>query len=122
MIVLPEERRPYMPSHKLIQIVAAESTPEKDAAFDKWYTNTHIPTLFQFEGVKQVSRYKRKGDDKQLCKYMTIYEFDNEKDLEAFPKSQAFAEAIKDFDTNNDRVGFTSRWFGVYECTKTWEK
>jgi hypothetical protein len=112
----------HMPSHKLIQIVAAESTPEKDAAFDKWYTQVHIPTLFQFKGVKKIGRYRRKGDDKQLCKYMTIYEFDNEEDLAAFPKSQAFAEAIKDFDDNKDRVGFTSRWFGVYECTKTWEK
>jgi len=111
-----------MPKHKLIQIVAADSTPEKDAAFEKWYTQVHIPTLFQFEGVKQVSRYRRKGEDKQLSKYMTIYEFDTEEDLAAFPGSPAFTEAIKDFEANKDRVGFTSRWFGVYECTQTWEK
>jgi heme-degrading monooxygenase HmoA len=111
-----------MPSHKLIQIVAAESTPEKDAKFEKWYTQVHIPTLFQYEGVKQVNRYRRKGDDKQLSKYMTIYEFDTEEAMAAFPKSPAFAEAIKDYEANKDTVGFTPRWVGVYECTKVWER
>jgi hypothetical protein len=122
MMFLPEGRRHEMANHKLIQIVAAESTPEKDAAFEKWYTEVHIPTLFKFKGVKQIKRFQRKGDDKQLSKYMTIYEFDTEEDLAAFPGSPAFAEAIKDFETNKDRVGFTSRWFGVYECTRTWQK
>jgi hypothetical protein len=122
MIILLIGRRHEMPKHKLIQIVAADSTPEKDAAFEKWYTEVHIPTLFKYKGVKQIRRFQRKGDDKQLSKYMTFYEFDTEEDLAGFAGSPAFAEAIKDFDTNHERVGFTSRWFGVYECTKTWEK
>jgi antibiotic biosynthesis monooxygenase (ABM) superfamily enzyme len=111
-----------MPGHKLIQIVAAESTPEKDAAFEKWYTEVHVPMLFGYEGVKQVSRYRRKGDDKNLSKYMTIYEFDNDKDMAGFTSSPAFAAAIADFEDKKDTVGFTARWVGVYERIKVWEK
>lgn len=111
-----------MPGHKFIQIVAAESTPEKEARFDEWYREVHIPMLFQFEGVKEINRYRLKGEDKQLSKYLTIYEFDNEEDLKAFPASPAFAEAIKDFEAHKEETGFTSRWFAVYEQTKHLER
>ncbi|MGD1118585.1 MAG: DUF4286 family protein [Dehalococcoidales bacterium] len=112
-----------MPSHKLIQIVAAESTPEKDAAFEKWYTGKHIPTFLKFAGLKQVNRYKLKGDISQNCsKYLTIYEFDTEADLAAFPKSPAFAEAVEDFEKMKDKIAFTGKWAAVYELIKTWEK
>jgi hypothetical protein len=111
-----------LPSHKLIQIVAAESTPEKDANFEKWYVEKHIPMLFGFEGVKEVNRYRLKGDDKNCSKYLTMYQFDNEKDLAAFPTSKAFADAIADFEANKEAVGFTSRWFGIYEHIKTWKR
>jgi antibiotic biosynthesis monooxygenase (ABM) superfamily enzyme len=111
-----------MPSHKLIQIVAAESTPEKDAKFEKWYVEVHIPMLFGFEGVKEVNRYHLKGGDQQCSKYLTIYQFDNEKDLEAFPKSPAFAAAVADFEDKKETVGFTSKWFGIYEHIKTWKR
>ena len=111
-----------MPSHKLIQIVAAESTPEKDAKFEKWYIEKHIPMLFGFKGVKEVNRYRLKMDLNGCCKYLTFYEFDNEDDLAAFPKSKAFADAIADFEANKDTVGFTSRWAGVYELDKNWKR
>jgi hypothetical protein len=122
MIFLKIDRRNDMPGHKLVQIVAAESTPEKDAAFEKWYTGVHIPMLFGYEGVKQVTRYRLKGEDKNLCKYLTMYEFDSEEGMAGFIKSPAFTEAIADFENNKDRVGFTSRWVGVYERIKVWNK
>ena len=67
-----------MPNNYLIQIVASESTPEKEAEFDKWYTNVHVPMLFEFEGINQASRYRRKGDNEQCPKYLAIYEFESE--------------------------------------------
>ena len=111
-----------MPSNLLMQIVAAESTPEKDAKFDKWYTEVHVPMLFEFEGVKQASRYRLKGNDKQCSKYLTIYEFENEEALAAFPKSPAFTAAVADYEDKKEAVGFTMRWAGVYERIKSWER
>ena len=65
-----------MPNFKIMQIVASESTPEKEAAFNKWYTEVHVPMLFAYEGVKQASRYQRIGDDEQGTKFLAIYEFE----------------------------------------------
>jgi heme-degrading monooxygenase HmoA len=111
-----------MPSHKIIQIVAAESTPEKDAKFDKWYREVHIPMLFEYEGVKEVNRYRLKGDFKGCSKYLTMYEFDTEEEMAGFAKSPAFAAAVADFEDKKDTVGFISKWFAVYEKIKTWKK
>jgi len=111
-----------VPSHKLIQIVAAESPMEKDAIFDKWYTEVHIPMLFGYEGVKEVNRYRLKSMDMQCSRYLTIYEFDSEEALAAFPKSPAFADAVADFEDKKETVGFTSRWAAVYERTKSWKR
>ena len=112
-----------MPNNKIIQIVAAESsTPEKDAKFAKWYTEKHVPMLFGYEGVKQASRYKLKGDDKNCSKYLTFYEFETEDALKEFPKSKAFAAAIEDFEAMKDELGFNMRWAGVYELIKSWKR
>lgn len=111
-----------MPSHKLIQIVASESTPEKEAKFNKWYTEVHVPMFFEYKGLKQVTRYQLKGEDKNCAKFLSIYEFDTEEALADFPKSQAFAKAVVDFEDKKETVGFTPRWAGVYERIKTWER
>jgi hypothetical protein len=52
-----------VPSHKIIQIVAAESHQDKDAIFNKWYKEAHIPMLFRYQGVKGINRYRLKRDD-----------------------------------------------------------
>ena len=111
-----------MPSHKIIQIVASVSTPEKEVAFNKWYTEVHVPMLFAYEGVKQASRYQRIGEDEQGAKFLAIYEFESKEAMEAFPKSDAFADAIEDFENNKEAVGFTAKWVASYELLKSYEK
>jgi antibiotic biosynthesis monooxygenase (ABM) superfamily enzyme len=111
-----------MPDNCLIQIVAAESTPEKDAAFEKWYTEKHVPMLFGFPGVKKAGRYRLQGENSKCSRYLTFYEFQNEADLAAFPKSPAFAAAIADFEKMKDQLGFTMKWAGVYELIRSWER
>ena len=105
-----------MPNHKLMQIVASESTPEKEENFSRWYSEIHLPMLFGYNGVKRASRYKLVGDDVQNnAKFLAIYEFDTKEELEAFPESPAFKDAIDDFDTNHEALGFKMRWVAVYE-------
>ena len=111
-----------MPNHKIIQIVASESTPEKEAAFNKWYSEVHVPMLFAYEGVKQASRYQRIGDDEQGAKFLAIYEFETKEDMDAFPESVAFADAIEDFENNKEALGFTMKWAASYELLKSYEK
>ena len=111
-----------MPTNKIIQIVASESTPEKEAKFNKWYTEVHIPMLMGYKGVKQASRYQRIGNDELGAKFLAIYEFETKEKMEAFPESDAFSDAIADFEANKERVGFTMKWVASYELIKSYEK
>ena len=112
-----------MPAHKIMQIVASESTPEKENKFSKWYSDVHLPMLFGYEGVKRTSRYKLIGDDdKNNAKFLAIYEFDSRKDMEAFPESPAFKDAIKDFDENHKALGFKMKWVAAYELISELER
>lgn len=111
-----------MPNNKVIQIVASESTPEKEAEFNKWYTEVHVPMLIGYKGVKQASRYQRIGDDEQGAKFLAIYEFESKEAMEAFPRSDAFASAIEDFENNKEALGFKMKWAASYELIRSYEK
>ena len=112
-----------MPAHKIMQIVASESTPEKEKDFSKWYSDIHLPMLFGYEGVKRASRYQLIGDDdKNNAKFLAIYEFDSKEDMETFPESQAFKDAIDDFEGNHEALGFKMRWVASYELISELER
>lgn len=111
-----------MPANKIIQIVASESTPEKEAGFNEWYNDIHLPMLFGYKGLKQASRYQRMGDDEQSAKHLAIYEFETKEAMTAFPDSAEFAEAIMDFENNKETVGFTMKWVASYELLKSYER
>ena len=111
-----------MPANKIIQIVASESTPEKEAEFYKWYTDFHIPILMEYEGLKQAGGYQRIGDDELGAKFLAIYEFETREAMDAFPGSDAFKDAIADFEANKERVGFTMKWVASYELVKSYKK
>ncbi len=112
-----------MPAHKIMQIVASESTPEKEEDFSKWYSDVHLPMLFGYEGVKRASRYRLMGDDdKNNAKFLAIYEFDTLEDMEAFPDSPAFRDAVDDFEANHEDLGFKMRWVAAYELISELER
>ncbi|UCD08837.1 MAG: hypothetical protein JSU79_10850 [Dehalococcoidales bacterium] len=111
-----------MASYKIIQIVASQSTPDKEEEFNRWYTDVHVPMFFGFDGLKQAGRYRCIGDAGDNARYLAIYEFEDEEALAAFPKSEAFAEAVKDFEERKEAVGFEIKWAGSYELIKSWSR
>lgn len=111
-----------MASYKIIQIVASQSTPDKEDEFNKWYTNVHVPMFFGFDGLKQAGRYRCIGDPGDNAKYLAIYEFEDEEALAAFPKSEAFADAVKDFEERKETVGFEMKWAASYELIKSYSR
>jgi heme-degrading monooxygenase HmoA len=76
-----------VPENRIIEIVAAESTPEKEAEFNRWYTEEHVPMLMGAKSIKQAARYRRIGDDAGLSKFITVYEFESKEAVEEFHKS-----------------------------------
>ena len=111
-----------MAINKIIQIVASQSTPDKEDEFNRWYTEVHVPMFFGFEGLKQAGRYRCIGDAGDNAKYLAIYEFEDEEALAAFPKSEAFAAAVKDFEERKESVGFEMKWAASYELIKSYSR
>ena len=60
-----------MPENLIIQIVASESTPEKEAEYNKWYTDVHVPMLFEHKGLKKAARYRLMGENNEHAKFCT---------------------------------------------------
>jgi hypothetical protein len=111
-----------MAAHQIIQIVASQSSPEKEKVYNKWYTEVHVPMLFGYKGLKQASRYKLIGDNKNVSRYLAIYEFDDAESMAAFSESKEFAEAVKDFENRKEAVGFDMKWAASYELIKTYNR
>ena len=111
-----------MPDNLIIQIVASESTPEKEAEFNTWYTDVHVPMLFEYKGIKKAARYRLVGGNNEHAKFLAIYEFENEEAQEAFQESPEFAAAIEDFENTKEETGFTMKWAASYRLIKSWER
>ncbi len=108
-----------MAGNAIIQIVASESTPEKEAEFNRWYSEVHLPMFCGYKGLKRASRYRRLGDDNNTARYLAIYEFGTRDALDGFVKCPEFAAAVADFENNKETVGFTMKWAASYEMITT---
>ena len=111
-----------MPENLIIQIVASESTPEKEAEYNKWYTDVHVPMLFEHKGLKKAARYRLMGENNEHAKFLAIYEFESEEAQAAFAASPEFAAAIEDFENMKEEIDFKMKWAASYKLIKLWEK
>ena len=120
------ERKKGGDSH--LFIVATECNPEKATEYNRWYSDIHLPMLFEFKGITRASRYnlyKPSSDDKgKSVKYLAIYEFDNKEDLAAFLQSPEIAAARPDWDEkySSDVFGINLKWSALYEPVKSLER
>ena len=111
-----------------IFIVATQCNPEKAAEYNQWYSDIHLPMLFEYKEITRASRYtcyNQRGDNKGKCaKYLAIYEFDNKEDLDAFLHSPEIAAARPDWDEKYPSSGFGIKlgWSALYEPIKSLER
>jgi hypothetical protein len=108
-----------MTGNVIIQIVASESTPEKEAEFNRWYSEVHVPMFFGYQGLKRASRYQRIGEDNKSARFLALYEFETREALDDFAKSPQFAAAVVDFENRKESVGFSMKWAASYELIST---
>jgi antibiotic biosynthesis monooxygenase (ABM) superfamily enzyme len=91
-----------------IFVVRATITKDKEAAFNKWYNNEHVPQVLQFNGAVSGRRYKKiLGEDKY--EYMAVYEFANEAVFERFQTSDYLKELIAEYNANFGEVSQRER-------------
>lgn len=91
-----------------IFLVRASITKEREAAFNKWYNEEHVPQVLQYNGAVSARRYKQiLGEDK--LEYMAVYEFANEEVFRRFMESDHLKTLIKDYDANFGGVSQRAR-------------
>jgi antibiotic biosynthesis monooxygenase (ABM) superfamily enzyme len=82
-----------------IFVVRATITKDKEAAFNKWYNEEHVPQVLQLNGAVSGRRYKKiLGDDK--FQYMAVYEFASEEVFRKFQASDHLKALVKDYDAH----------------------
>ncbi|MBI2305483.1 MAG: hypothetical protein HYU86_12155 [Chloroflexi bacterium] len=91
--------------------------PEKEAEFNHWYNNIHLPEVLTSPGIVGATRYRATREVAGQRRYLSVYEFPNQEVLEAFNASPSMASARKDFQTNwrHYTSDFLSWWFEVIE-------
>jgi hypothetical protein len=96
-------------------VVRATISAEREAAFNKWYNDEHLPQVLRYNGAVSGRRYRKLvGEDRY--QYMALYEFASEEVLQRFLASEALkdlrAEYDKHFGAVSERVG--QGWVQVF--------
>lgn len=96
-------------------VVRATINKDKEAAFNRWYNEEHVPQVLQYNGAVSGRRYKRiMGED--TYEYMAVYEFATEEVFRKFQQSDHLkalrAEYDKSFGDVSERVA--TGWVQVF--------
>jgi hypothetical protein len=72
---------------KALYLVHSNCDPAREAEFNEWYENVHLPDLLGVEGIVAAQRFKLTGPGPQtltrsgepaVAQYLAIYELDTE--------------------------------------------
>ena len=106
----------------VIHIVGVNGpSPEKDAGFNEWYDNTHVPWLMKTGTISQSVRYRITQPNKDYPTYLAVYYFDNQKKYETFLDHPERAAAVKEMNEHWPG-GIGSMWRVQYKMIKEWSK
>jgi antibiotic biosynthesis monooxygenase (ABM) superfamily enzyme len=96
-------------------VVRATIARDKEAAFNKWYNEEHVPQVLRYNGAVSGRRYRKVVGEDQY-EYMAMYEFASEDVLRTFLQSDALralrAEYDKHFGDVSERIG--QGWVQVF--------
>jgi hypothetical protein len=122
---------------KIIRLVAFPSddmwTPEVEEAWSKDYSDFHMGTAIKAGGLKKVTRYKlmprpkgmpahKYGEEQDYPKYLSIYEYETEKDFDAYNNSSEHRIVHQHYVDQWRSKGVKTKWVAEYEFMQTWEK
>ena len=91
-------------------MVRASISKDKEAAFNRWYNEEHVPDVLKFNGAVSGRRYKKiLGEDK--FEYLALYEFASEAVFRRFLDSDHLQTLVKDYDAHfadseRERAGY----------------
>jgi hypothetical protein len=127
---------------KIIRLVAKKVdkkvkgwTPDVEAAWSKDYNERHMPLSIKAKGLSKVTRYQlmpqRKGlpehqygeEKGDYPKYLSIYEYESDKDLKEYDNSPEHNENIHQYFVDQwKEKGIWNKWLIEYGFMQSWEK
>jgi len=48
--------------------------PSREAEFNDWYNNTHLPDVLETPGIVRATRYQNRDPSQQGAKFLAVYE------------------------------------------------
>ena len=96
-------------------VVRANVAKDREAAFNKWYNEEHVPQVLRYNGAVSARRYRKLvGEDRY--QYMATYEFASEDVLQRFLTSDALKDLRAEYDRHfgevSERIG--QGWVQVF--------
>jgi uncharacterized protein DUF4286 len=80
-------------------VVKATITKERDAAFNRWYNEEHVPQVLQFPGAVSARRYRAiLGEDRY--QYMAVYEVQDEATFQRLMDSDHMKTLRAEYDAH----------------------
>jgi antibiotic biosynthesis monooxygenase (ABM) superfamily enzyme len=80
-------------------VVKATIAPEREAAFNRWYSEEHCPQFLRFPGAVSARRYRAiLGEDR--FQYMAVYEVQDEATFQRFLESEHFTTLKAEYDAH----------------------
>jgi hypothetical protein len=115
---------------RVVSIVGVSCRPDQDDKLNDWYNNRHIPDLLHFEGLQRVARYQILYPDViypgyaqvNYPKYITIFEYENQANFDAYEMSPAKIEASKNVNETWDKDPMKRIWRVQYKSISTFER
>jgi hypothetical protein len=101
-------------------MVKATIPLDREAAFNRWYSEEHCPQLLRYPGAVSARRYRQTmggdGPGPGRAQYLAVYEFQDEPTLERFLDSEHFKELRAEYDrafgdvSTRERFAFVQVW------------
>jgi hypothetical protein len=96
-------------------VVKATIARDREAAFNRWYNEEHVPQFLRYPGAVSARRYKAiMGEDKY--QYIAVYEMKDEPTFRQFLESDHLKELKADYDakfgsaSERERFAYAQVW------------
>ena len=101
--IISQQERISM-GHSVILIVANEPGAGREVEYNEWYTEKHVPMMFQFRGMKKASRYRLSDENKESSNISRSMSLTAKRILKLFPKALSLQPQSKIL-TKNGKTG-----------------
>jgi len=103
----------------LLKVEANCKDPSREAEFNDWYNNTHIPDIQETKGFVKATRYEILEPSQDKGKYVAVYEIETDDIDELMTRHGTNMKNKEAKGRITDLIEVTAR--GVYRQTYSWK-